>query len=241
MNPEMKRWNDIAAATDDPQTQGPWPDDLRDEWRAVLAGEKTIWESGAFPLQRRREHEAMINMVCERKAKVFMEIGADKGGGLMGWMSLAPEILIANEIRGCPYADLLPRVGDLINFFFSETSSYAPETVEIVKKKALAWRRIDVLFIDGNKCEFLRDFNAYRGLMSPGGIVFMHDIQDEAPGRAFAEVARKYTTARIIDTTESAEAVLREDRGLPADSHYEAWLRRWRGSSCGVGVIYIPE
>ena len=67
MNPEMKPWNDKAAATGDPQTQGTWPDSLRDEWRAMLAADRpleAVWHGGAFPLQRRRESEAMVDL-CE--------------------------------------------------------------------------------------------------------------------------------------------------------------------------------
>lgn len=247
MNPEMKPWNDIAAATADPQTQGTWPDSLRDDWRAMLAAEnplEAVWDGGVFPLQRRRESDAMLNL-CEgllfpEAGHVIMEIGADKGGGLISWLSLSPDILIANEVRGCPYMDILGPAYPEVRFLFTDGSSYAPETVEDVAEY-LAGRPIDILFIDGNKATFLRDFNCYRPFMRPGGIVFMHDITDKHPGLAFAEVDLSYVTARIIDTTESAEAMIRERDGIEPASPHEAWLRTWQGRSCGVGVIRIPE
>ena len=240
-NPEMKPWNDIAAATADPQTQGPWPDVLRDEWRAVLTFDKDIWDSGAFPLQRRRENETMIRIANKKTPRVIMEIGADKGGGIWQWFMETPaKTIIANEVRGCPYSDLLAARSPNMEFLFSEASSYAPETVREIAT-FLAGRTIDVLFLDGNKARFDVDFDCYRPLMTPGGIVFMHDIREGPPGRVFAKLAETHITARIIDTTESAEARCRAAAGIEADGYYEGWLREWAGQSAGVGVIYIPE
>ena len=43
----------------------------------------------------------------------------------------------------------------------------------------------------------------------------------------------------VIDTTESAEAVERQGRYVPADTAYEVWLRYWHGRSAGVGVLQL--
>ena len=243
MNPEMKPWNDKAAATGDPQTQGTWPDSLRDDWRAMLAADRpleAVWHGGAFPLQRRRESEAMVDLCENISHRVIMEIGADKGGGLINWLSLSPDTMIALEVRGCPYADILRPVYRHTKFLFGEASSYDDMTVRHIGDY-LDGRPVDILFIDGDKANFLRDFDAYRPFMRPGGIVFMHDITDRSPGMAFAEVELSYVTAKIIDTTESAEAMIRERNGIDPASPHEAWLRTWQGRSCGVGVIHIPE
>lgn len=239
---EIDRWNAIAAATADPQTQGPWPENLRDEWRKVLAHEREEYDSGAFPLQRGREQSQMTKIAswCNGGDGTIMEIGADKGGGLLAWLELRPQKLIANEVRGCPSSDLVEAAYPRTRFLWSEASIYAPATVEAVKV-FLAGDKIDVLFIDGNKAEFRRDFDLYRPLMRPGGVVFMHDIQDDAPGRAFRSLSPEYVTATIIDTTESAEVALRFRQGIEPASEHERWLLQWGGRSCGVGVVYIPE
>lgn len=241
MNPEMKPWNDIAAATGDPQTRGTWPDSLRDDWRELLSWqEPAVWHGGAFPLQRRRESRAMLKLCEEMDHPVIMEIGADKGGGLIGWLGLDPSVLIAIEVRGCPYEGILNPAFPQTKFLFGTGSSYDDMTVRHIRDY-LDGCPIDVLFLDGDKANFLRDFDAYRPFMRPGGIVFMHDITDRSPGMAFAEVELSYVTAKIIDTTESAEAMIRERNGIDPASPHEAWLRTWQGRSCGVGVIHIPE
>jgi hypothetical protein len=100
-----------------------------------------------------------------------------------------------------------------------------------------------VLFIDGDKLGFLADFETGKLLVREGGIIFMHDIQDDFPGgprSAFEEVKRQgYRTAEIIDVEDSREALKREQAGIPSSCPHESWLRHWAGRSCGVGVIYL--
>jgi hypothetical protein len=250
MNPEMEPWNRIAAATDDPQTQGPWPDNMRDVWREQLQADRYwitgggIWDTAMFPLQRRNELEAMAMLAAratQGRHGVVMEIGADKGGTLLHWLVLTgAKTIIANEVRGCPYSDLFAAKFIDREFLWHEQSSYTPEGVAAVAR-FLNGRTIDFLFIDGNKAEFRRDFDCYRHFMRPGGIVCMHDIQDDAPGRAFRSLQSDYITGVIVDTTQSAAAMVRERSGIPAATPHEEWLRFWKGRSCGVGVIYIPQ
>lgn len=199
-----------------------------------------------FPLQRMRETEAMIRIARDVSPQTVMEIGADKGGGLYHWCKCLPTVMrvIGCEVRGLPYASLFERAFPGINFCWMPCSSYEPITVQSVTGWMTQYTRwtpgIDVLFIDGDKGRFLEDFDAYLPLMSPHGIVFMHDIQDEAPREAFLKVReRGYRCEAIIDTSEAEGAGVRHLRGDPVTSPYEGWLRHWRGRSCGVGVIYM--
>jgi predicted O-methyltransferase YrrM len=105
--------------------------------------------------------------------------------------------------------------------------------------------KIDCLFIDGDKESFEVDFNMYLPLMSPNGIVFMHDINPVppcSPRSAFLSVkSRGYLTQEIIDTTDAIDALIRQRKGVEPKNPYEAWLRTWGPTSCGVGVIYLDE
>ena len=102
--------------------------------------------------------------------------------------------------------------------------------------------QIDILFIDGDKSHFDTDFYTYMSVMSPKGIVFMHDITDDAPGAAYRRVCSTgFRHSEIIDKTDSVKASWQEEAGEPAKSPHEGWLRHWKGSSCGVGVIYMPD
>lgn len=196
-----------------------------------------------FPLQRQRELATMMRIARSKSPKTVFEIGADKGGGIYHWVKCLPTVeqVIACEIRGTPYASAFDDAFPTVDFLWLDKSSYAAETVSRVD----SWLRgdlIDVLFIDGDKSHFLHDFYTYLPFMSPDGIVFMHDIQDEAPFAAFLDSRTHPRVAKwemIVDVQDSAEAVAREQAGIPPTSAHESWLRHWCGASCGVGVHYL--
>jgi predicted O-methyltransferase YrrM len=203
-----------------------------------------VFESSMFfPLQRRREMARMMQIARSINPKIVYEIGADKGGGLYHWCKSLPNVqrVIACEIRGTPYRRAFERAFRHIDFVWVEDSSYDPRTVEHVLRQ-LGDDRFDILFIDGDKTAFDRDFDSYLPMMSPYGLVFMHDIQDEAPAVGYKKALRLgYEHDEIIDTTESSEALARAAAGIPATCPYEDWLRYWKGRSCGVGVVYLAK
>ena len=197
-----------------------------------------------FPLQRKAELAWMMQIARKVCPTTVMEIGADKGGGLYHWCKclLSVRRVIGCEIRGTPYQSEFAKAFSQINFVWMERGSLPPPA--IVRDPLLANHKIDVLFIDGDKNRFLEDFDAYRPLMSNHGVVFMHDINEHGSPmrRAFDTVAaRGYPHAVVIDTTESAEAKMRELDGIPASNPHEGWLRHWNGRSCGVGAIWMRE
>jgi predicted O-methyltransferase YrrM len=99
-----------------------------------------------------------------------------------------------------------------------------------------------VLFIDGDKNGMLLDFDMYRPLMNDNSVVFLHDIRDGGPKKAFDAIRdRGYKTQTIINISDVYDAIEREGRGEPAATPYEGWLRHWRGRSCGVGVVFVGE
>jgi hypothetical protein len=171
-----------------------------------------------------------------------MEIGADKGGGLYHWCMCLPTVrnVIACEIRGMPYRhEFDDAFGEKIDFLWEPDGSYLPKTVESVAR-FLSYDKadkIDVLFIDGDKLGMLKDFEAYLPLMrQPGGVVFIHDIQDHEPYHQFkAIMERGYRTEVILDKSEYFDKPFDWEPKTP----WEQWLKHWRGRSCGVGVVYL--
>lgn len=195
-----------------------------------------------FPLQRQREMAAMMRRARSIAPRVVYEIGADKGGGLYHWCKSLPSVqrVICCEHRGTPYQDAFEKAFPHLDFLWLPASSYASATLRTVRKW-LGPDLIDALFIDGDKSNFIKDFDVHRPLMRSGGIVFMHDIQDELTGAAFHEVvARGYQTDTVIDITDSHEAMARAAAGLPPSSPHEQWLLYWKGASAGVGIVQIP-
>jgi hypothetical protein len=222
----------------------PFPDTLIPDWDrlAGLGREALVLDATTgvceevfnspvlFPLQRKRELRRMLAVAANINARTVMEIGADKGGGLLHWC-LLPTVqnIIACEIRGCPYQRQLAGLFPDKNFAWMERGSQPPP-------HHFPWP-IDVLFIDGDKNLTLQDFDRYLHLMNPNGIVLIHDINDRPPGNAFRQIAeRGYRYDEILDQSESFEELGKE--GPPSNPH-AGWLRHWQGLSCGVGVIYL--
>lgn len=203
-----------------------------------------------FPLQRRYELAAMMWKARSIKPTTVVEIGADKGGSLYHWCMCLPTVenVIAVEIRGTPYKDEFEKafgVKDRIypteiekDFLWVEDSSYNKKTLDRIKE-FLGETKIDCLFIDGDKTHFVTDFDSYRPFMARNGIIFMHDITDHDPKRAYEEIIARggYDHQEIIDRRDTHEAIERAIGKVPSASAHESWLRYWQGRSCGLGVL----
>lgn len=199
-----------------------------------------------FPLQRRSELIQMIRLArsLDRPPETVMEIGADKGGGIYHWVKCLPSVrrMIANEIRGCPYAVQMSAAFPSVSFLFSERRSLGAKT-HIDVLRFLKGGTLDVLFIDGDKNLTEMDFARYAPLVRVGGLIFIHDVASHHPADAFHRIRTMegIRTEMIIDTSDSREAIRREWAGIPPHCPYEAWLRHWGGRSCGVGVIHVDQ
>jgi len=243
----------------------PFPPEMLPEIERFLAGDaarlpgldvyQDVFDTGLFfPLQRQAETAEMIRVVREIEPRVVFEIGADKGGGFYHWVKCIPtvEIAIACEIRGTPYAAAFERAFPGVSFFWCPWGSRERKTVDAVEA-ALGFHRdsysrdcdstrIDVLFIDGDKVTMYEDFVTYEPIVRRGGVVFVHDITDPAPGAAFRKMQAHPAVrhSRIIHDVSDVEAALaRERAGIPPSGSHEGWLRHWKGASCGVGVLYL--
>lgn len=241
---ELSPWNDRPW----PFPEGPWPADFLTWWREFFAGEadrrpavttyNDLFASPLCPLQRRRELQAMLQLAAELRPRRVMEIGTDKGAGFYHWVKCFPSVekAVAVEIRGLPYAELFAEHFPQVSFLWIAESSHRTDPGLVAN---FLGGPLDLLFIDGDKSAMDVDFSRFGSLVRKGGLVFVHDITDKEPGRAWAAIAAKYPHREIIDRSEAYEATERDKQGLPVDSPYEGWLRIWAGRSCGVGVIEI--
>lgn len=229
----------------------PFPSEMLPEIERFLAGDaarptgldvyQDVFETGLFfPLQRQAETAEMIRTARAIEPRVVVEIGADKGGGFYHWVKCLPTVerAIACEIRGTPYAAAFERAFPLVSFRWCPWGSRDVRTRDTVAR----WAPIDVLFIDGDKATMYEDFLVYEPGMRRGGIIFVHDVTDPAPGKAFREMQKhpKVRESRVIHDVSDVDAALgRERAGVPPSGSHEGWIRTWRGKSCGVGVLYL--
>jgi hypothetical protein len=249
---EMDPWN-----KDWDFPEGQWPDNFRESLREFFATEDQrpagldVYDDCFrsplfFPLQRKRELIKMIQLTRKvvGEPRTVLEVGADKGAGFYHWVKCFPSVqrAIAIEVRGTPYGDVFEQHFPAVTFLWLAESSYDPATVErvasfLTRAEDQLRMPLDVIFIDGDKANTIRDCEAYLPLLSPGGLLFIHDVVDE-PGVAFQKLAHTHKTELIVDVSESREAMGRARQGMPIDSPYEEWLRHWEGQSATVGVVY---
>lgn len=240
-----------------------FPKDIQGEWarfRQQLAtfplppGKDVympIFDNGIlFPLQRINEMEVMMQTARSVNPHVVMEIGSDKGGGFFHWCKSLPSVgrAIAAEFRGVPFQDAFKDMFPEIDFHFVEGSSYDPVNVQGVrnflnkgKTGSEPGDMIDCLFIDGDKNGTGRDFASYVSMVRPGGLIFIHDIEDRTihPSQFFYSLCEKYRIMAILDGREALPAVRRGVNNEPPKTAYEGWLRIWKHHSCGVGVVQV--
>lgn len=231
---------------------------LNAEWEKFMLAEpfrrsgddsyRDIFNNGwLFPLQRVNETAAMIRLARELKPRVVMEIGSDKGGGFYHWIKGLPSVkrAVAIEYSGVPFASAFERMFPEVDFHFIHASSYELATVESVRH-FLAEDKFDCIFIDGDKGRTRDDFEAYVSMVRPGGLIFIHDVEQSIykgavpnPSEAFYELRKRYKLSVILDGREGMDAETRERGGEVPTSSYETWLRTWKWNSCGVGIVHI--
>lgn len=190
-----------------------------------------VYASLYAPFQRRRELERMMRRAREIEPETVMEIGSCKGGGVYHWCKCLPSVkrVIACDIQEPFYREKFEEIFPDIEFLWVHGSSghdLAPTEI----RRWLYGVPLDVLFLDGEKTFIDRDWALYHEMVRPGGIVFLHDINDRTPRKHYEHIAKSCRHEEIIDVSEIDEE--------PPKTVYGQWLGHWRGQSCGVGVLY---
>jgi predicted O-methyltransferase YrrM len=141
------------------------------------------------PGQVRSEILQLADLVKKHQPRIVVEIGTANGGTLFLWCQLAhPEAMVVSI--DLPIGGLLgggsPRWKTFLFRKFARkgqrvclirANSQSPATVQQLQS-LLGGRKIDYLFIDGDHTyEGVKaDFQIYRPLVAPNGIIAFHDI-----------------------------------------------------------------
>lgn len=218
----------------------PLPPELEERMHAMgwLVDEPTDLDrlvekvTSTFPaIQNPWELRRFLDEVDRRAPKVIVEIGSAAGGTLYCWLQLSrPGGLVVgidapHGLGGHPEPD----------WMFELFSALAPGGVELRcirdrsfhhstrddLQQALGDRKIDLLLIDGDHSygAVHADFEMYRGLVRPGGLIAMHDIcmHPTRWGRGhdvaiyWQELGERLATREIVDPAGSLDEPSFED------------------------------
>jgi predicted O-methyltransferase YrrM len=147
------------------------------------------------PLQSRWEFGKLLEEVQSACPKTMLEIGTAKGGSLLAFAQLCtPDAhIVSVDLPGGPFGGGYPLWKVPLYKAFAQSGqrldlvrgdSHSASTFAHVET-LLGGRKLDFLFIDGDHSyEGVRsDFETYKSLMRPGGIIALHDIVAPDPDR----------------------------------------------------------
>lgn len=193
------------------------------EW-ALDFGSRREFE--VFTIQLREEILALARTVAAVRPKVILEIGTAFGGTLFIWSQLASELVISCDIMDksvqSEFYRRFPPPGSRCAVELLTGDSHTPE----FKKRVaglLGGRKVDFLFIDGDHTEagVTADYQDYRELVRPGGIIAFHDIVE----KQIPPDNQVYHLWKRIRHEPGAEEYIR-DRGQ---------------TGYGIGILRVPE
>lgn len=191
-------------------------------------------------IQNAWELRAFLEIVQQMRPRTVVEIGTARGGMLYCFSQLAaPDAtLVSIDLPGAPncggqteaerevFATFGPPTQ---NFHFIPEDSQLYTSFEKLVT-ILDGRKVDLLFIDGDHSYegCMADFELYKGLVTPDGLIVFHDIcvfPDAWPGSAvgvvWQELSARYGGEEIIDAGGVSNPQLKPG---------ERW--RW-----GIGII----
>jgi cephalosporin hydroxylase len=148
------------------------------------------------PIQVRSELLDFLLLVQQLKPRAVVEIGTARGGTLFLFTRVAaPDAILVsvdlssaedtrfaggNVARRRPLYESFALDQQQVHFVVGD--SHEEETVARVRE-ALAGRAADLLFVDGDHTSegVRRDYELYRALVRPGGMIAFHDIVTGTP------------------------------------------------------------
>lgn len=175
--------------------------------------------SEIMAIQNRYELRAFLEIVRRARPKTVIEIGTARGGTLYALSQLADPsaVILSIDLPGAPNGggqsalerELFKSFGPIgQRLTCLPLDSHEPATFEAARA-ALDGRAVDLLFIDGDHSyEGVRaDFERYRTLVAPDGLIALHDINvfpeqfgaANAVGPFWRELTAQYATEAIED------------------------------------------
>lgn len=144
------------------------------------------------------ELDQMIAVFERQRPKRVLEIGSWHGGTLWHWMQTADRVVaIDDEMRR---ADLWQQWAGETNTDLHLIQGFSQDADVIERARTLG--PYDWVFIDGDHSYFAvrADWDNYRGMVAPGGVVAFHDTQhpenaaDYGVGQLWAEITEETDT-----------------------------------------------
>lgn len=140
--------------------------------------------------QEKTEFSNLARIVRDLKPTKIIEIGTFFGGSLYCWTQIAPEAQIAaiddlDSMRHVqfPVHGFMERVNasDLANLWCGWSNGVTPffgKSVDVFDDVKAQFDQCDFIFIDGDHSYegAKRDFELYKPLVRPGGLIALHDI-----------------------------------------------------------------
>jgi predicted O-methyltransferase YrrM len=134
-------------------------------------------------IQRRSEILALAKTVAALKPRRILEIGTARGGTLFIWAQLAAEKVVSCDLEDpgpkCGFYQAFPPPGSRCRVVHLAGNSHEADFKRRVEKE-LDGGPVDFLFIDGDHTEkgVTADYDDYRALVRPGGVIAFHDIAE---------------------------------------------------------------
>lgn len=148
------------------------------------------------PLQARWEFHRLLERVEGLRPERMLEIGTATGGSLLAFTRVcAPDAHVMSvDLPGGAFGGGYPTwklplykafAGPRQRLDLIRRDSHSPETLADVRS-SLGGKALDFLFIDGDHtfAGVQQDFESYRSLVRPGGLIAFHDIAPPNAGSA---------------------------------------------------------
>ncbi len=191
---------------------------------------KEFFRFGIFPLQEKEELIDFLKLFIKQHPKIIFECGTASGGNLflLTRFSDKDSIIISVDLPGGKFGGGYPSWK--IPFYKSFTSynqkiilirddSHKISTLESLKE-VLNNRKIDVAYIDGDHTYsgVKRDYELYRSLIKPGGLMIFHDIvphknRNVGVPKFWQEIHKEYEFKEIV--------------------------KDWNQNGAGIGILFI--
>jgi predicted O-methyltransferase YrrM len=176
---------------------------------------KEFFRFGILPLQVKEELIQFLKIFIKQHPKIIFECGTAHGGNLflLTRFSDKDSTIISVDLPGGKFGGGYPSWK--IPFYKSFTSnnqrmillredSHKISTLEKVKE-VLNNRKIDVAYIDGDHTYLgvKKDFELYRSLIKPGGLIVFHDIvphkyKNVGVPKFWQEIHKEYEFKEIV-------------------------------------------
>jgi|AntRauTorckE6833_2_1112554.scaffolds.fasta_scaffold03931_5 predicted O-methyltransferase YrrM len=140
------------------------------------------------PVQIREEFEEFLTLFQDKRPKIILEIGTDRGGSLFALCKLAPDdaMVISLDLPANDTLGGYPEWKESLYMMFKKPKqqllllrgdSHSQKMLDQMNE-VLGTKKIDFIFLDGDHSYegVKKDFEMYSPLVKKGGVIAFHDV-----------------------------------------------------------------